>query len=182
MLIQRPGDAANVGETILEDLNSDIDDAVAAAAKAARHWIHLSCTGRVPSPPAVLTQAVIERVVFRRKAGIIVCLQQLSYLLVEKPEQINSHQGALISASLVSWHHALMLPIEDEQSGDYPETRRPDLRMLVGTLAGSLAFWYAKSFPDGSEPSPIALWRRLCASDPLPEVRRSFDALKFLQR
>jgi hypothetical protein len=181
VLVQCPSDAAAMGETILADLNSDDQGAVSAAARATRHWVHLAAIGRVPSPPARLVPTLIERVVFRRKTGIVSCLQQLSFLLVEKPEQINAQQAALISGSLVPWNNAIILPAEDEHGGDYPESKRPDLRVLVGRLAGSLALWYAKSIPGEPEPSPITLWRNLCGSDPLPEVRRAFDSLKFLE-
>jgi hypothetical protein len=147
---------------------------------ATRYWVHLSAVGRVPSTPAGLIASLIDRVVFRRRAGIDSCLGNLSYLLVEQPKQINSQQAALIASSLVAWSHAIILPLQNENGGDYPESERPDLRLLVGRLAGSLALWYAKCVPSGPEPSPIALWRNLCASDPMPEVRRSFDELKFL--
>jgi hypothetical protein len=119
-------------------------------------------------------------VVFRRKAGIDSCLSNLSYLLVEQPEQINSQQAALIASSLVGWSHAIILPLQNEHGGDYSESERPDLRLLVGRLAGSLALWYGKVIPGGFEPSPIALWRNLCASDSMPAVRRSFDELRSL--
>jgi hypothetical protein len=180
VLIQSSGDAARIGETVVTDLNSDVEDAVVAAAHATRYWLHLSAVGRVSSTPAGLIASLIDRVVFRRKAGIDSCLSNLSYLLVEQPEQINSQQAALIASSLVGWSHAIILPLQNEHGGDYSESERPDLRLLVGRLAGSLALWYGKVIPGGFEPSPIALWRNLCASDSMPAVRRSFDELRSL--
>lgn len=176
ILLQRSAEAGTVAGTISTDLNSDVEGAVAAAAKALRHWIHLSAIGRIPAPAPSMTAVLIERVIFRRKAGIRSCLNQLSFLVTERPEAITVSQAALLTASLMPWHYATILPVQDEVLGEFPESERPDLRALVGGLAGALKIWYTKSSPEAPEPSAITWWRDSCASDPLPEIRRAFNA------
>ena len=176
ILLHRPAELSIVTEIIHSDLNGDIKDAIAATAKAIRHWIHLSAAGRISAPAPGLMTGFIERVSFRRKAGITSCLAQLSFLIAERPEAITLSHANLLTASLVPWHHATILPVPDETISDFPEADRPDLRVLVGRLAGALKIWYAKSAPEVPEPSPITLWQNLCAADRLPEVRRAFNA------
>jgi hypothetical protein len=175
ILLQRPAEAETVAGTISADLNSDVEGAVAAAAKALRHWIRLSAIGRIPAPPSALTAAVVERVIFRRKAGATSCLGQLAYLLTERPEAITASQAALLTASLMPWHYATILPAQDEALGEFLEAERPNLRALIGGLAGALKIWYTKSSPEAPEPPAITSWRGFCASDPLPEIRRAFN-------
>jgi hypothetical protein len=182
VLLQRPTEAVAVAQTIIADLNSDVDDAVAAAAKAIRHWIHLYHINRVPPPPPNLMAGLTERVAFRRTPSISACLLQVAYLIIERPEMISPSQAALLTASLEPWHHATILPAPDEVIGDFHEVERPDLRVLIGRLAGALMIWHAKSTPQVPEPPAIALWRNLCASDRLPEIRRAFNAWNHLER
>ena len=56
---------------------------------------------------------------------------------------------------------------------------RPELRTLLGRLASALSIWLKNKSPDQSEPSEISLLRELYESDPLPEVRRSFDMAQY---
>jgi hypothetical protein len=176
ILLHRPAETASVAETIATDINSDIEDAVRAAAKANRHWVHLSAMGRVSTPPQTLMAALIERVTLRRKSGIVPCLAQLSYLIVEKPEVLTQTDARLLTASLIPWHQATILPVVDEPAGDFPEAERPNLRAFVGQLAGALKIWYAKSAPGVPIPAPITAWENFCATDSLPEVRRAFNS------
>jgi hypothetical protein len=147
ILLQRPAEAEIIAGTIAADLNSDVEGAVVAAAKAIRHWIHLSSIDRISTPPPSLMATFIERVIFRRKPGTVSCLQQLAYLITERPEAITPSQAALLTASLVPWHHATILPVSDEVIGDFHEAERPDLRVLIGWLAGALKIWHTKSAP-----------------------------------
>ncbi len=176
MLFQRPLEVETIGKTIIADLDSDVEDRVAAAAKAARHWTHLSVIHCVPAPPPSLLTALIERVMFRRKPGIHSCLWQLSCLIREQAETITSSQVSLLCASLTPWHQATILPVPDDGLGEFPEAERPDLRARVGDLAGALHIWHTKFAPEAPEPPAVLLWRNLCATDVLPEIRRAFDA------
>ena len=121
--------------------------------------------------------ALIERVTFRRKSGIVACLAQLAYLVVERPEIITPNEASLLTASLIPWHQATILPLLDEAVGDFPEAERPDLRAFVGQMAGALKNWHVKSAPEAEVqiPPPITAWENFCASDPLPEIRRAFN-------
>src|ERR1019366_443305 len=96
-------------------------------------------------------------------------------LVVERPDAITPTQAALLTASLVPWHHATILPVPGEASGDFHEAERPDLRAQIAFLAGALKVWYAKACPETREPPAIALWESLCKSDAFPEIRRAFD-------
>jgi hypothetical protein len=176
ILLHRPSEAENFEKLITEDLNADADGIVAAAAKATRHWIHLSALDRIPKPAPTLMTALIERVIFRRKAAIVACLNQLAHLIIERPEALTVSQGELLIKSLLPWHHATILPMPDESVGEFPEAERPALRVFVARLASALKIWHRKSAPQAPEPPPITLWKDLCASDPLPEIRRAFNA------
>jgi hypothetical protein len=176
VLLQRPSEAEAVARTITDDVNSEVELAVAAAAKAIRHWIHLSAAKRVSPPLPNLMTTLIERVVFRRKPGINSCLRQLACLITERQEAVTLSQADLLTASLVFWHHATILPVPDEGAGDFHEAERPALRVHIAELASALKIWHAKSSPEAPEPPSITLWRDLCASDPLPEIRRAFNA------
>lgn len=178
ILLQRPAETETVIRTITDDINSDMEDAVASAAKAIRHWINLAAIDLVAAPPSSLMTALIERVIFRRKPGIITSLGQLVYLIIEKPGAITPSQAALLTASLVPWHHATILPVPVGEIGDFHEAERPDLRVLIGRMAGALNIWYTKCVHESPQPPSIMLWHDLCVSDPLPEIRRAFNAVK----
>ena len=176
ILLHRPAEVDIVTKTIHGDLNGDIEHGIATAAKAIRHWIHLAAAGRVSSPAPSLMAALIERAIFRRKPGIPSCLRQLAFLIVERPESLNNSQVEMLTASLIPWHQATILPIPDEAVGDFPEPERPQLRTLIAELAGALKIWYAKRAPGAQIPAAITAWEDFCASDPLPEVRRAFNS------
>jgi hypothetical protein len=82
ILLKRPAEAETVEGTITADLNSDEEDGVVAAAKAVRHWFHLSAMGRISAPAPSMITALIERVLFRRRAGAWACVKQLAYLVL----------------------------------------------------------------------------------------------------
>ena len=128
ILLGRPAESEAVAKTIAADINSDQDDEVAAAARAVRYWIHLAAIGRAPVPPPSLMSALIERVVFRRKAGINSCLAYLAYLIVERQEALTPYQAALLTSSLNPWHYATALTIPEGSAGDYYEAERPAVR------------------------------------------------------
>jgi hypothetical protein len=174
VLLHRPSEAEGVGATLRQDLDSENERAVGGAALALRHWIHLSAVRNVPIPPAGLMQALIERVVFRRKPGVDSCLGQLASLIAERHEAITSTQAALLSASLVPWHRAILLTNNEESRGEFPSGERPELQASVAGLAGALAIWYSECAPGSTEPPGVALWREFCKSSSLPEVRRAF--------
>jgi hypothetical protein len=176
ILLKRAAEAEALGKTIAADLVSDVEEAVAAAAKTTRHWANLSAIGCVPDPPPSLLITLIERVIFRRKPGIRSCLLQLSDLIREQPKAITPSQAALLCASLTPWHHATILPVPNEGLGDFHEAERPDLRVRIGYLAGALQMWHTKFASGAPEPVALSLWRDLCAEDPLPEMRRAFNA------
>lgn len=175
MLLQRPSEAEEIGKTIAGDLDSDVEDAVVAAAKATRHWAHLSAVRCVPVPPPGLLATLIERVIFRRKLGIRSCLLQLSYLIREQAEAITSCQAALLCASLTPWNQATILPVPNGAPGEFSEAERPYLRVVIGYLAGVLQTWHNKIAPTAPEPPALSLWKQLCADNVLPEIRRAFD-------
>ena len=176
-LLRRPSEREVVIQTILDDLSLDNDKAVKASAEAIRHWIYLADADLVESPPPTAIDELISRVIFRRPEGIHACLQQLALLLAEKPESFSSDQVHLIVSSLTPWRYATCLPLSEERNGDFPEEERPELRVLLGRLASALSVWLKNNLPDQPEPSEIATLRKLYSSDPLPEVRRSFDSV-----
>jgi hypothetical protein len=175
VLLHRPAEADNMAKTIAADIDSDFDSRVAAAAAAIRHWIHLGAVGLVPQPPAGLLNALIERIIFRRKPGVKSCLWHLACLIVERQDSIALSNAALLSSSLLPWHRATILRTPEEGFGDFLEAERPGVRTGVAGLAGALRKWYATSAPSEREPPSIANWQELCSSEPLPEIRRAFE-------
>jgi hypothetical protein len=175
VLLHRQTEGDAVAEIIATDIGSDLKDAVAAAAKAIRHWVRLHAENKVPAPPSGLMTALVERVLFRRGIGVSACLSHLASIIVETRDAIGSPQAALVAASLIPWHEATILPVPGDDPGDFDDAARPDLRTRIASLAGALGVWYAKSVSREPEPVAVAKWRDLCASDPLPEVRRAFD-------
>jgi hypothetical protein len=175
ILVHRRAEFDAVAEVITADINSDNDEAVATSARAIRHWIRLSSAGLVPCPPPSLTMSLVERVIFRRKPGIVAAVSHVANLLVEQRDAISKSNADLLAASLISWRDTTSFTAPLEASDEFPEAERPQLRTLVAGLAGALRFWYSKSGQTDCEPPSVALWSNLCESDPLPEVRRSFD-------
>lgn len=175
ILLHRLAESNTIAQTIGMDINSDVDEAIAAAAHAIHHWVNLSAAGKVPHPPSNLVATLIESVMFRRKEGIRSCIQALAFIILDQTDAITPSQANLLAASLVSWNHATILPIPDDGVSEFPEAERPDLRAAVASLAGALKRWFAASLPEAPEPSGLTLWKELCKSDQLPEVRRAFD-------
>lgn len=174
VLIHRSSECSMVASVLDADLNSDSEKQVASAASAVRHWAHLAFIGRVSPLPPVLVSALVRRIVFREKVGLITSLYVVAVLLLERPELFNRADVDWIAASLVSWHRSLRLERIDKSSREFDDVEKPDLRARVGALAGAVKIWFATSFPDEVEPSSVVLWQETCAADPLPEVRRSF--------
>jgi SIR2-like domain len=175
LLLHYRGDVETVAKTITDDLYSDSAEAVGAAANALRHWIHLSAAGRVPPPPppTPLT-ALIERVIFRRNPGVGRCLAELAFLITEKPEVIDASQAALLAASLLAWQFATTLTTPNGESGEFDGAERPDLQVRAAMLAGALSARNSRLAGGAREPAALTLWRDLCATSCLPEVRRAF--------
>jgi len=174
IVFRRPERSGAIARTILEDLDSENDAACASAAKALRHWIHLARTTAAPKPPPDSFMKLLERVIFRRKPGILSCLREITYLVVEAPEVITSDQASLLIGSLMPWHFATVLPDTGGEANEFYEAERPELRAFVGSLAGALAIWWKKCATDETEPKPLKFWRESCASEAMPEIRRAF--------
>jgi hypothetical protein len=175
ILLHRPDRAPSVAAILLDDLNSETGDACASGATAVRHWLHLSVAKAVPVPPPELLSTLMERVSFRRKAGIRRCLGQLAYIVLDLPEMVSIDQVCLLIGSLTAWHHAIVLPLADGDATEFREEERPDLRVVVARLAGALKIWWDSQRTDLPEPKALGFWRDVCASDPLPEVRRAIE-------
>jgi hypothetical protein len=176
ILLHRRAEFANIKKTVAEDIASDNEDAITEAARAIRHWVHLSAIEAVPAISPDLITALVERVAFRRKSGILACFVQLTFLIVERPTAISLSHANLLSAALVPWHEATFKTGEEAGFVDFDDEELPDLRACVGRLAGALRSWYANTLPDVSEPLGISQWQQWSASEALPEVRRAFSA------
>ena len=174
VLLHRPTERDFIVRTILDDVASCNEYAVAEGVAAIRHWIHLATGSRVEYPPRQALGALKDRVVFRRREGSLACLGQLARLVVEKPRIFDDDDIELFVSSLPAWREALLLPVPDGSSGDFSEEERPELRAALGGLASVLHMWGKERFPDRTEPAAIASLRESYSSDPLPEVRRSF--------
>ena len=182
ILIHRSNEGDKVMQTILDDLSSGGEMAVEASAKAVRHWVYLADADHLDNPPIAIVDKLIQRVVFRRPEGILTCLDQLTLLLIEKPDTFTAEQVNLLVNSLIPWHNATCLPLSEEREGDFPEEERPELRTMLGRLASVLSICLKNELPDKPEPPEIAQLRESYKSDPLPEVRRSLEWWKFFKK
>jgi len=95
-------------------------------------------------------------------------------LINERPEALSSTHIALLTASLVPWHHATKLAMPDDVSSEFHEAERPGIRGFIALLAGLLKSLHLKAGHAVPELTEIKLWEELCASDPLPEIKRAF--------
>ena len=175
VLIHRSSEVQGIVQMIVDDLSSDVEDAVGAGAEALRHWIHLANAGLSERPPTQAVDALLHRVVFRRRIGVESCLRQLTLLLAEQPEFFGSCHVDLMVASLSPWSESVRLPVLEGQDGDFRENERPDLRVQLGGFAAALSEWLRNKLRGRPEAHAIVDLRAQYASDPLPEVRRSFD-------
>ena len=175
VLIHRSFEAHKVGRIITEDLSSDVEDAVVAGAAALRHWIHLGNAGLSERPPTEAIDALLHRVVFRRRIAAASCLRQLTLLLDEQPQSFDSRHADMMISSVTPWLESIRLPVLGGSDGGFHENERPALRVHLGRFAAALSGVLRIRSPSRPEPKAIADLRDHFDSDPLPEVRRSFD-------
>jgi hypothetical protein len=176
LLLQRPTEGDATGLEIISDLDAEAEDQVSAAASAVRHWMHLAEFAAVPKPPASLLTALIERIIFRRSVDIRACLWHLAGLIAEIPNAIGHSEVNLLAASLVPLYRATSFSPSNENSGQFPESERGEVRVRLAYLASSLKIWYANTGRSDTEPAGIGTVQEWFASDPLPEIRHAFDS------
>lgn len=169
-LLQRPDLEGAISAILLEDLRSDVADSCEAAARALRHWASLAGSKKIPNLPGELVQTLINRVAFRRTAGLLGCTSYLVDIIVEEPQLLSGQHRSLLATSLIAWNSATLVTIADQNS-EFARVERPDLRAAVARMAGALSRLYRT---EATLPTPIAFWRDASAADPLPEVRRAY--------
>ena len=175
ILLQQPGEAGRCASEILLDLNSNVEDAVAAAAESIRYWSHLATNGRIPAIDPRLIDNFVQRIALRRAERVEYCLSIFVHLLDEKPELFTSEQIMLLVSSLDPWSQSTVLTTTPISPDGFPPAKRPTLRSRLGGLAGALKRWLVKMVPTVSIPEQLVSWELSCSKDPLPEVRRSFN-------
>lgn len=179
VLLHRSGETDSVEKTIAEDLRSDDEGAVAAAADAVYSWIRLAALKLVLPFPPHLVALLTARIIVRRKPGILPLLGRMTILFIEAPDELtalkNEMRIDLLVASLIPWRQATCLPASEETPGDFCEDERPALRAALAEFAFELQKWCERIDTEGIDLSPLELWRKSCTDDPLPEVRRAFE-------
>ena len=173
VLIHRATERRKIERTLIDDLSSDIDDAVSEGARALRHWIHLAADGLLEKPPDQAVKRLLHRVIFRGRVGAVVCLDQVAALVEEQSKFFERDHIDLLISCLLPWSEAISLANLQDGRGDFAEAERPELRALLGSLAGALSVWLSRNCPSQQEPYEISHLRVQYESDPLPEVRRS---------
>ncbi|MDD4349210.1 MAG: SIR2 family protein [Opitutales bacterium] len=175
ILIHLPEKSDETTLRILEDLRSDSEECVAAAAEAVRHWVQLAERKHVPIYSSELILTLIHRVIFRRQSGLLMCLDVLTLLLKESPGSFSRSDIELMISSLLAWHGVLEMTNQSELPSEFDLADKPIFRTYVARLVSALSVWMKSNRPGEPEPPSIELWRNTCANDPLPEVRRSFS-------
>jgi len=175
ILLQQPNEAGRFATELLLDLNSNLEDAVAAAAESIRYWSHLAKTRRIPALDPRLIEAFVQRIALRRVERIEYCLNIFSHLIEERPELFSLDQISLLVVSLDPWNQSTLLTTGPISQDGFPPAKRPKLRSRLGELTGALKRWLVKMAPTVCIPEQIVSWELSCAKDPLPEVRRSFN-------
>ena len=173
ILVWQPAQSDSASKTLAEDIGSEAEVAVSSAAEAIRHWKHLVALNKVPPSTTDLVTALIQRVVFRRRAGIGGCIRNLSLLIMELPEEISQIQANLLTACLTPWERATALPVGQEGDG-FLESERPELRTQIAMLGAALEKWHQRQNPYAPVPDEIGRLRACVESDSLPEIRRAF--------
>lgn len=173
ILLHRTDEYDMVLKTIQDDLSSNDEEKVKAAAAAISHWAYLGDEQQATHPPPKLIDDLVKRVVFRRPEGVESCLWHLAIIIRNKPDQIDSNQIQLISYSLIPWLQTVHIPISERNIAGFPEHEIPLLRAKLGNLAIALREWLKSDQSDQPEPTEISDLLELFKSDPLPEVRRS---------
>lgn len=163
--------ASQFQEQIANDLKGAEVDAVASAANTIRHFELLYSEKMVEASPIDVTTLLLERVAFRRQAGLTHCLRRVMQLIIQLPDAINDHQLALLNSGLDAWLE--VSSIDPQSHWEIDESDCPLFRRQLGILAGVI---FARQESRG-EPLHEAIleWRANCLRDPMPEIRRSFE-------
>jgi hypothetical protein len=175
VLLRRPGEFTFVTNSIRNDLYSDSEGSIDAGARALRQWLRLSAATAVQPAPPTLLQAIIERVVFRMSPGVGRCVVELALLIEEMPDVIDASQSQVLTTSLSAWERATRIQtVDDDWSGEFDISECPGLQARIGRLARALTSRHVRLHHEQPIPAQLQLWRDLCSSSPLPEVRRAF--------
>jgi hypothetical protein len=102
-------------------------------------------------------------------------LAELTSIILERPGALSAQEAELLLTSLVPWQRSTILPLKQAVNSEFGELERPDLQARVGRLAAALGSWFGSMTPEATESAGVSLWRNVCKSSPLPEVRRAFD-------
>ncbi len=181
VLIHRSSQLKVVAKTLQDDLCAESNEIVAAAVEAIRHWCHLSHANQVPPIPRQMLEELVMRVVLRNQVGTIPMLESLTYLLVERPELFLKPMINSLARSLTQWHASLKLNTAESEVNEFENSAKPEIRWWVAHLAWAIDQYFKTTSPKMPEHSGVSLWRKICAEDPLPEMRRAFYELNFLR-
>lgn len=154
-----------------DDLNRDDEIAVSMAAESIRHCAQLERLLNLALSPVSMVRNLVNRVIYRRRAGLRNCLIQLSRLIAESPDTVDELQYGALTDSLLLW--SIKLNSENDEDSEFASLERPTYKEAVAYLAGTLYSRYSSSESD--LPDPIELWRITCETNPLPEVKLAFE-------
>jgi hypothetical protein len=175
ILLKHPERANEFRSQIVQDVDSNNEEAVVAGAKATRFWAHLAKSGKIEGLGPGPIDVFVKRVALRRDERVEYCLSIFSHLMDEIPDLFSSGQVDFLAASLGPWDKSTALTTLANTPDGFPPARRPVLRTRIGELAGALKRWHLKVEPSVPIPKEITEWESMCNSDALPEIRRSFN-------
>jgi len=167
-----PDKQLKIKEIILSDINSLDSNKVIAAAKATLD-LHANPDNQELHTDKEMINTLIRKVGFRSEIATLELIQSTTYLFIKNSSFITQDNVSFICESLTDWASATDL--KPPHISGFSVEVRPDLQAAIGTLAGTLSYWIQKNRGKYKKFPTLELWRDICETSCLPEVRRSFN-------
>ncbi len=160
-------------------LNASGADEVVGCIQGFSLWFLYAHKGALPDPPKDLLQELVTMVSSRRRPGLELAMQKLSFIIRRMTDQVSQEMVSSLCVGLEYLKKETELPADLDKeltSSSHPTIpieRRPDCRKDSAYLAQAL-YSHVSSL-GGEIPRILTEWQDICRSDPLPEVRDAWS-------
>jgi len=179
-LLAWPERAGELAIRLRNALQKGDDKGVAGASEAIRYWALLALSRKVPKMPEGLLDELCHRVEVRQLPALDAVIVCVTRVVRETPKIISAKQTCSLCLGLEYLLEETRLPNREERmalasnTSRIPVEQRPRYRSLGAWLAFNLHQYFKRIH---SPPPPVlAQWKEVCEQDPLPEVRRQWQA------